>query len=109
MRQDASFIRGTIGDDGTLLVEHLENPNNLVEIPAVQKFFLLRNRDLIRLQTVASRFLKVMEGEFWKFRMAVSLHEAGHFAALHWKGRMSLWCSALEAIFTPGRMGTRVV
>lgn len=99
MRQDASFTRGTIRDN-KFQFEHLEHPNNLTEVPAVQKMFLLRNRDLIRLQNVAASFLKAMDGEFWKFRMAVSLHDQGHFAGLHWKGRMSLWCSALESIFT---------
>jgi hypothetical protein len=99
MRQDASFTRGTIRDN-KFQFEHLEHPNNLTEVPTVQKLFLPRNRDLIRLQNVAAKFLNAMEGEFWKFRMAVSLHEQGHFAGLHWKGRMSLWCSALESIFT---------
>jgi hypothetical protein len=99
MRQDASFTRGTIREN-KFQVDHFEHPNNLMEVPDVQKLFLLRNKDLVRLQNVAGSFLKAMEGEFWKFRMGVSLHEAGHFAALHWKGRMSLWCSALESIFT---------
>lgn len=99
MRQDASFTRGTIREN-KFQVDHFEHPNNLMEVPDVQKLFLLRNKDLIRFQNVAAKFLNAMEGDFWKFRMGVSLHEAGHFAALHWKARMSLWCSALESIFT---------
>jgi hypothetical protein len=30
----------------------------------------------------------------------VDFHEAGHFQDWYWKARYSLWCSALEALFT---------
>jgi hypothetical protein len=105
MRQRASFIRGTVQPDGKLQVDHFEHPSELMEVPAVQKLFALRNSDLAQFQKVASRFLKGMHGEFWKFRMAVQFHDAGHFSHLYWKGRFTLWCSAVEAIFTSNASG----
>ena len=99
MRQRASFMRGVIQSDGSLQVGHFEHPNDL-EVPEVQKLFVLRNRDLDHFKKVGHEFLRAMEGEFWKFRLAVQSHEAGHFSHLYWKGRFSLWCSAVEALFT---------
>jgi hypothetical protein len=100
MRQRASFMRGVVQSDGKLQVGHFEHPSDLMEVPDVQKLFVLRNRDLDHFKTVGHDFLRAMEGEFWKFRLAVQFHEAGHFSHLYWKGRFSLWCSAVEALFT---------
>lgn len=105
MRQRASFIRGVVQPDGKLQVGHFEHPSDLMEVPPVQKGFVLLNRDLAHFQKVACDFLGAMEGEFWKFRMSVQLHEAGHFAHLYWKARFSLWCSAVEALFTSKTKG----
>jgi hypothetical protein len=110
MQQDASFIRGRLLSDSTLEIQHFENPHEM-DVPAIQKLFRLRNRDVVRLQRVAARFLTAMAGEFWKFRIAVELHESGHFSHAYWKGRFSLWCSALEALYTsnsPEHKGTLV-
>lgn len=81
-------------------VRSFELPIHLTEIPNIQKGFTLRNRDIAELKTVADEFLRAMDGEFWKFRMPVSLYEAGHFQDRHWKSRLFLWTSAIEAIFT---------
>jgi hypothetical protein len=99
MQQDASFIRGSVLPNSTIDVHHFENPYEMA-VPAIQKLFRLRNKDVVRLQKVAPLFMSAMAGEFWKFRMAVELHESGHFSHAYWKGRFSLWCSALEALFT---------
>jgi hypothetical protein len=99
MQQDASFIGGRIPPDSTLDIQRFENPHEM-DVPAIQKLFRLRNKDVTRLQKVGPLFLNAMEGEFWKFRMGVDLHESGHFSHAYWKGRFSLWCSAVEAIFT---------
>jgi hypothetical protein len=99
MQQDASFIRGTILPDSTLRIEQVDIPLE-AGVPAVQKLFRLRNRDVTRLQKVAPLFLRAMEGEFWKFRMSVDFHEWGHFHHAFWKARFSLWCSAIEALYT---------
>lgn len=100
MRQRASLMRGELREDGTLDVQHLEHPVDLMEVPEVQKLFHLRNRDVDLLRAVANDFLRAMQGEFWKFRMAVDFHQAGHFQDRYWKARYLLWCSAVEAIFT---------
>jgi hypothetical protein len=99
MQQDASFIGGTILPDSTLRIERADIPRE-TDVPAVQKLFRLRNRDVTRLQKIAPLFLRAMEGEFWKFRMSVDFHEWGHFHHEFWKARFSLWCSALEALYT---------
>jgi hypothetical protein len=99
MQQDASFIQGTLKADATLDIKRFEI---LVEatVPAVQKLFRLRNRDVTRLQQVIPTFMTATNGEFWKFRMSLELHEWGHFIHAPWKARFSLWCSALEALYT---------
>jgi hypothetical protein len=93
-------MRGELMEDGKINVQHFEHPKELLEVPEVQKLFHLRNTDLDLLRTTADKFLRAMAGEFWKFRMAVEFHEAGHFQDWYWKARYSLWCSALEGLFT---------
>jgi hypothetical protein len=101
MAQTVGFMRGTVREDSTVNQDHFENPTAFMNVPCVQKFFSLRNKDVFRLQNAAPKFLDAMTGEFWKFRMAVELHEAGHHAShTNWKARFSLWCSAIEALFT---------
>jgi hypothetical protein len=100
MQQSVAFMRGQINPDNTVNVQSFDNPPHLIHVPLVQKLFALRNTDLLRLQKVAAEFLRAMNGEFWKFRLAVASYEAGHFADYYWKGKFSLWCSALEAIYT---------
>ncbi len=99
MRQRALLVRGDLRDNGTIEVRHFEHPIDF-EVPELQKLFHLRNRDVELLRAVADEFLRAMRGEFWKFRMAVEFHEAGHLQGLYWKARYLLWCSSLEAIFT---------
>jgi len=100
MKQYALVINGPIQPDGTIRVQSFDHPVHLVEISSIQKGFLLRNRDVMELKIVAVEFLKAMTGEYWKFRMPVSLYEAGHFQDRYWKARFFLWSSAIEAIFT---------
>jgi hypothetical protein len=100
MRQGASLIQGEIRQDGSIDVQHFEEPVNLLEVPEVQKLFCLRNCDTELLREVAADFLHAVRDEFWKFRMAVDFHEVGHFQDSYWKIRYLLWCSAMESIFT---------
>jgi hypothetical protein len=100
MRQRTSLMRGELFQDGTINVQHFEHPQEILEVPEVQKLFHLRNTDLDMLRAVADKFLLAVAGNYWKFRMAVEFHEAGHFQDWYWKARYSLWCSALEALFT---------
>lgn len=105
MGQRASFIRGVVQTDGKFQIEYFEHPSEHMDVPPVQRLFLLRNRDLDHFKKLGQDFLDAMKGEFWKFRMAVQFHEAGHFSHLYWKGRFSLWCSAVEALFTTNSAG----
>jgi hypothetical protein len=100
MRQFALRINGPLQPNGVIRIQSFDHPVHLMEIPEIQKGFTLRDRDLRELQSVAPQFFTAMAGEYWKFRMPVSLYEAGHFQDHEWKARFSLWTSAIEAIFT---------
>jgi hypothetical protein len=41
-----------------------------------------------------------MAGDYWKFRMATQMHEAGYFQGYEWKAKYFLWTAALESLFT---------
>ena len=69
-------------------------------MPSIQKDFRLRNRDIAELQSLAPKYLAGLAGEYWKFRMPLSLQDAAHFIDNQWKARMSLSCSAIESIFS---------
>ncbi len=102
MRQHPLLMRGKVRDeDGSFYVAGLDVPPlHLFEVPEVQKFFQLRKRDAEDLRVYAPQFLQAMRGEFWKFRMAVQFYDLGHFQPLYWKARYSLWCSAIESVYT---------
>jgi hypothetical protein len=99
MQQDAALICGKILPDSTVYVQSFDIPVE-IGVPAVQKLFRLRNRDVTRLQMAAPLFMKAVHGDFWKIRSSVELHDWGHFHHLYWKARFSLWCSAIEALYT---------
>jgi len=100
MRQFAMRIHGALRNDGTLDVRGFDQPVHLMEVPEIQKGFTLRNRDVTELQSLAPKFLHALTEEYWKFRMPLSLHEGAYFIDGEWKARMSLMCSAIEAIYT---------
>lgn len=102
MRQHALMMRGRIRDeDGSFDVTGFDVPTlHLHEVPDVQKLFGLRNQDANNLRLYAPEFLRAMRGEFWKFRMALQFHELGFFQSLDWKAQYSMWCSAIESIYT---------
>lgn len=100
MRQGATLMRGELERDGAIDIDHFEHPVQLMEVPYVQKLFDLRTRDAQALKDLLGKFLQAMRCDFWKFRMAVQFHEAGHWQDVFWKARYSLWCSALEALYT---------
>ena len=111
MAQTVGFMRGAVREDSTVHEDHFESPSAFLTVPCVQRLFSLRNRDVVRLQNAAPKFLDAMSSEFWKFRMSVELHEAGHYSHTYWKARFSLWCSAIEALFTsntPNHKGSLV-
>jgi hypothetical protein len=100
MRQNALLVQGFLEEDGRLHVDSLQHPIHLSDVPHVQRLFQLRVQDATVLRELAPTFLQAMQEEFWKFRMAVEFHEAGHFQGQYWKARYSLWASALEALYT---------
>lgn len=105
MRQHGLLMRGSIRDqDGSFDVTGFDVPN-LYEhgVPEVQRLFSLRKRDADSLRAYAPEFLHGMGGDVSKFRMAVQFHELGFFQSLDWKARYTLWCSAIEAIYTSHR------
>ncbi len=102
MRESVLSVHGDIrDDDGLFEVGGFDLfPGGHVEVPEVQRLFHLRHKDVEDLVRLAPLFLEAMEGEIWKFRMAVQFHELGHFQSVAWKGRFLLWCSAIESIYT---------
>jgi hypothetical protein len=113
MRQSASFMRGVVRDDGTFAIESFQSPANLSEVPEVQKLFMLRDRDADDLRLYAPAFIKAMDGNIWKLKMAVQFHELGHWADQGelLKARYLLWASAIESIYTshsPNHQGSKV-
>jgi hypothetical protein len=100
MRQRANLIQGTLTERNTLNAQNVVHPIDLMEVPEVQKLFHLSNADAEFFCEHAARFLTVITGEYWKIRMAVEFFRTGHFEENHWKARFSLWCAALEALFT---------
>ena len=111
MRQFAMYMRGVVEKDGKLNINHFEHPIELMEVPEVQKLFHLRMSDAVAIRGYFPDFIQAMEGNYWKFRVAVEFHEAGHFQQLYWKARYLLWCSGLESIYTteaPEHRGTRI-
>lgn len=110
MRQKALMVQGYL-QDGYLHVDSLQHPINLLDVPHVQRLFQIRLQDAILLRQLATPYFKAMEGDYWKFRMAMELHDGGHFQSAYWKARYSLWGSALEALYTsrhPNHSGSKV-
>ena len=102
MRQSSNFMRGTVRPNGTFNIGSFQSPANLMEVPEIQKLFELRNQDADDLRTYLPGFLKAMDGNIWKFKMAVQFHELGYWAVDYElkKGRYLLWASAIESLYT---------
>jgi hypothetical protein len=98
--QHAQMCWGKVRPDGTLWGIGFSNPLEFTNAPQNQRLFTVRTRDLRDLITYAPLFRIAMHGEYWKFRMAAHMHEAGHFQNADWKARFFLWTSALESLFT---------
>jgi hypothetical protein len=113
MRQSATFMQGVVREDGTLAITPFQSPANLMEVPDVQMSFRLRDRDANELRIYAPGFVKAMDENVWKFKMAVQFHELGHWADKdeYLKARYLLWASAIESIYTShnfNHQGSRV-
>jgi hypothetical protein len=98
--QHTQMCWGDIKNDGTLYNIAFNNPLDFVDAPQNQKLFRVRTSDLHELIFYAPLFRAAMHGPNWKYRMAVQMHEAGHFQNTNWKARFFLWTSALESLFS---------
>jgi hypothetical protein len=105
--QKTQMLSGEIRSDGTFSTRRFNSPLTFVDAPENQKQFTVRTADIDELVFYAPLFRSAMHGPNWKFRMAVSMHEAGHFQNTDWKARFFLWTSALEALFTSKGLGWR--
>ena len=94
MREDGKFIR--LGFDSP--IEFVNNPIN-------QRNFGFRTRDAYDLKTYLPLFLLAMEGPFWKFRMAVQMHESAFFQNDDWRAKFFLYTTAVESLFTTQSKG----
>jgi len=104
MRQGTlAVVHGIIrADNGKLDIRSfsLSERQTGVEVVEAHKLSTLRNQDAETLRQLASEFIRAMNGDFWKFRMAVEFHDRGYFESYNWKPRFILWCSAIESLFT---------
>jgi hypothetical protein len=98
--QHTQMCWGSIGNNDKLYNIAFSNPLEFVNAPQNQKLFLVRTSDIQDLVFYAPLFRAAMHGPNWKFRMAVQMHEAGHFQNTDWRARFFLWTSALESLFT---------
>jgi len=98
--QHAQFLGGTVMPDGKFAHFHFDNPVTYLTSLPNQKFFGVRTKDLYALRFYAPLFHHAMEGNFWKFRMAIDMYQSGFFQQSHWKARFFLWTAALESLFT---------
>jgi hypothetical protein len=98
--QHAQMCWGKIRQDGQFYGIGFSNPLEFTDAPQNQRLFSVRTKDIQDLVFYAPLFRNGMQGQFWKFRMAAHMHEAGHFQNTDWKARFFLWTSALESLFT---------
>lgn len=98
--QHVQFMGGSVEPNGTLRHMHFENPFSYVSSLPNQRLFGIRTIDLQNLKFYVPLFVTAMEGNYWKYRMAVEMFQSGHFQHSHWKLRFFMWTAALEALFT---------
>jgi hypothetical protein len=99
-RESAQNMHGNAREDGSFDVMGFAHPLDLIETPENQKLFAIRDKDVQELMALASRFLRGMRGEYWKFRMPVQFYELGHYQQFSPKARYLLWMSAIEGLYT---------
>jgi hypothetical protein len=98
--QFAHSCEGRIAEDGKLYIVPFYSPIGLVLMPRNQRLFTVRPSDACALRSYLPLFRKAMAGDYWKFRMAAQMHEAGYFQNHEWKAKYFLWTAALESLFT---------
>jgi hypothetical protein len=94
------FFEGHIDTDGFLTRVAFDTPLDSVINPISHRTLAFRSVDAHSLRFYLPRFREGMAGEFWKFRMCVSMHESGHFQNYDWRAKFFLWTTAIESLFT---------
>ena len=100
MTEYLHLFHGEIDDDGKFTRIALDTPVDYVINPFNQRQFGFRTQDAHDLKFYAPRFVETVSQDFWKFRMAVQLHESGCFQNDDWRAKFFLWTTAVEALFT---------
>lgn len=98
--QYLGLFHGEVGEDGLFTRIGFDSPMEFVNNPINQRNFGFRTRDAYDLKTYLPLFLSAMEGPFWKFRMAVQMHESAFFQNDDWRAKFFLYTTAVEALFT---------
>ena len=101
-REELGPLKGNLTAKGLELTE-LSNPFELHTLSEPEKLAAVTTEDVKRLQQIASTMLLAMNGECWKFRMAVHFFTDGYFMHANHKSRFFLRCTALEALFSSKR------
>jgi hypothetical protein len=98
--QSAQFLGGSVETNGTLRHIHFHHPITFLTPLPSQNLIAIRTQDVQRLKGIFPEFRNAMEGNYWKFRMAVDMFQSGYFQQTHWKLRFFMWTAALESLFT---------
>jgi hypothetical protein len=98
--QYLGLFHGEVREDGMFTRIGFDSPMDFVNNPVNQRNFGFRTRDAQDLKTYLPLFLSAMEGPFWKFRMAVQMHESAFFQNDEWRAKFFLYTTAVESLFT---------
>ena len=99
MTQYLGLFHGDIGAEGTFRRIGLDTPLDSLHNPINQRNFGFRNRDAYDLKVYMPLFLAAMDGTFWKFRMALQMHQLACYQD-DWQPKFFLYTAALESLFT---------
>jgi len=86
-------------EDGKFRRIGFDTPVDGLMNPISHRTLGFRTSDAETLKFYLPLFLKGMSGPFWKFQMAVKMHESGHFQNDS-RAKFFLWTTAVESLFT---------
>ena len=98
--QYPQFLGGSIGEGGRLYHIHFDHPIPFLSSLSSQILMAIRTQDAQQLKSIFPLFRTAMEGNYWKFKIAVDMFQSGYFQQTHWKVRFFMWTAALEALVT---------
>ena len=98
--QHLHFFEGNINDGGKFCHVGFDAPVDTVMNPISHRTLGFRTEDADNLRIYFPLFLTGMAGQYWKFRMAVQMHESGCFQNNDWRAKFFLWTTAIESLFT---------